>query len=107
MRHNSNMFSRLWWIAELSRDGDDYTLTDRIFSRQSLAIQIFIRRYAWHRDAVAALVEVLDDAPPRVVEHVTRDLVGSLGTVVLESLDGAALRAMVAQLRATAEVGLD
>lgn len=105
MRHDSNVFSRLWWIAELSRDGDDYSLTERIFSRQALAIQIFIRRYAWHRDTVAALVEVLDDAPPRVVEQVTRDLVGLLGTVVLESLDGGELRAMVGQLRKAAELG--
>lgn len=100
MRHDSNVFSRLWWIAELTHDGDDYTLTDRVFSRQALAIQIFIRRFAWSRDMVATLVDALEDAPPRVVEHVTRDLAGALGTLVLESLDVEAMRRLVAQVRA-------
>lgn len=105
MRHDSNMFSRLWWIAELTRDGDDYALTERAFSRQTLAIQVFIRRYAWHRDAVAALLDVLDDATPRVIERVTRNLLGALGTLVLEALTPADLRTLVGDLRRDAERG--
>lgn len=103
LRHDSNVFSRLWWIAELTRDGDDYALTDRVFARQTLAIQLFIRRYAWDRGAVAALLDALDDAPARVIERVTRDLVGALGTLVLEALTPADLRALVSELRREAE----
>lgn len=99
MRHDSNVFSRLWWIAELTRDGDDYSLTERAFSRQSIAIQIFIRRYAWYRPAVVALLEELDDAPQRVIEDVTRDLVGALGTLVLEAMSEGELRRLVRELR--------
>lgn len=101
MRHDNNVFSRLWWIAELTRDGDDYTLTERAFSRQTIAIQVFIRRYAWHRPAVVALLEELDGAPPRVIEHVTRDLVGALGTMVLEAMSEGELRRLVGELRAS------
>ena len=32
LRHDSNTFSRLWWIAELTQDGGDYSLTQRAFS---------------------------------------------------------------------------
>ncbi len=103
MRHDSNVFSRLWWIAELTRDGDDYALTDRVFARQTVAIQIFIRRYAWHRPAVVALLDELDEAPPRAVEHITRDLLGALGTLVLEAMSPVELRSLVRELRAAAD----
>lgn len=103
VRHDSNVFSRLWWIAELTRDGDDYGLTERVFSRQTLAIQIFVRNYAWNRRAVAALVDVLEDAQSAVIERVTREFLGVLGTLVLEALATAELRAMIADLRRDAE----
>lgn len=103
IRHDSNVFSRLWWIAELTRDGDDYALTERAFSRQTLAIQVFIRRYAWHRDAVAVLLTELESAPPRVIERVTRDLLGALGTLVLDALTPDQIRSLVQELRRAAE----
>lgn len=102
-RHDSNVFSRLWWIAELTRDGGDYALTERAFGRQAIAIQIFIRRYSWSRAAVAALLDELDDASPRVIERVTRDLVGALGTLVLEAIEPSRLRDLVRELRVSAE----
>lgn len=99
VRHDSNVFSRLWWIAELTREGDDYSLTERAFSRQSIAIQIFIRRYAWYRPAVVALLEELEDAPQRTIEEVTRELLGALGTLVLEAMSVTELRTLVRELR--------
>jgi hypothetical protein len=99
VRHDSNVFSRLWWIAELTRDGSDYSLTERAFSRQSIAIQVFIRRYAWYRPAVVALLEELEDAPQRAIEDVTRNLLGALGTLVLEAMSVAELRTLVQELR--------
>jgi hypothetical protein len=99
VRHDSNVFSRLWWIAELTREGDDYSLTERAFSRQSIAIQVFIRRYAWYRPAVVALLEELEDAPQRTIEDVTRELLGALGTLVLEAISVTELRMLVRELR--------
>lgn len=106
MRHDSNVFSRLWWIAELTQHDGDYTLTERVFARQTIAIQIFIRRYAWDRSAVAALLDELEGAPPRVVEHVTRDLLGALGTLVLEAMRPSELRDLVRALRRDANRAL-
>jgi len=100
VRHDSNVFARLWWIAELTRDGDDYRLTAEVFARQTLAIQLFVRRFAWHRPALAAAVAVLADAAPREIELVARDLAGALATRVVELLDEAALRDLLAALLA-------
>lgn len=102
MRHDSNVFSRLWWVAELTREGGDYALTERVFARQSIAIQVFVRRYSWHRPAVVALLDELEEASPRVVDRVTRDLVGALGTLALEALSLHELRALVRALRVAA-----
>jgi hypothetical protein len=106
MRHDSNVFSRLWWIAELTRDGDDYRLTERVFARQTIAIQIFVRRYAWDRAAVVALLDELDDAPPRVIERVTRDLVGAVAARVLEAMSSTELRDLIRALRRDADRAL-
>lgn len=102
VRHDSNVFARLWWIAELTRDGDDYTLTERVFERQTLAIQLFVRRYAWHRPLVAAATDVLAEAAPREIEHVTRALAGALATRVVEAMAGPVLRDLIAELLAEA-----
>jgi hypothetical protein len=48
---------------------------------------------------VFALLDELEDAPQRVVEHVTRDLLGALGTLVLEAMSVAELRTLVRDLR--------
>ena len=34
LRHTSIAFARLWWIAELTRDGESYELTKRVLARQ-------------------------------------------------------------------------
>ncbi|MEQ9498735.1 MAG: DUF6339 family protein [Deltaproteobacteria bacterium] len=99
MRHTSNTFARLWWIAELTRDGDDYTLTDRVLAKQGLAIPLFVRAWSWHRPAVVAAMDALEDAPSETVERVTRELSRYLATVPLEGRDEAALRAMLLRLR--------
>ena len=98
VRHDSNLFSRLWWIAELTRDGTDYTLTQRVFSLQAYAIQIFVRSYAEHRPAVVALVEELEDDPSEV-EWMTKELLASLATVVVEAMDVAELRGLIRELK--------
>jgi len=85
-RPDSNAIARLWWIAELSRDGDDYRLTERVLSRQSLANAIFIRALSQHRPAIAAAVEVLGDAQPEVIERVMLELNRWLALAPLEGL---------------------
>lgn len=101
-RPDSNAFSRLWWIAELTRDGDSYDLTTRVFARQALATQLFVRGFSQVRVAIEALVLELHDEPPATIERIAKELSGALSTLVLEALDLEALRALVRELRAAA-----
>jgi hypothetical protein len=94
-RHDSNTFARLWWIAELTREGDNYELTEKALGRQSLAIQIFVRSWSSHRPAVEASVERLGDAPAEVIERAARELSRHLATVPLEGLDRADIAGLI------------
>ncbi len=86
-RPDSNSFYRLWWIAELTVNGDDYTLTERVLRSQSLTNPIFIRSLSFYRPAVEAAVEVLADSPSSVVEQVLLKLQRFGSVVPLEGLD--------------------
>lgn len=99
-RPDSNAIARLWWIAELSRDGDDYRLTERVLSRQSLANAIFIRALSQHRPAISAAVEVLGDAQPEVIERVMLELNRWLA---LAPLEGLGIEVLIAELERLVE----
>lgn len=107
-RPDSNAFARLWWIAELTHDptaSDPYALTRRVFSRQPLATPIFIRSLSHHRPAVVAILDVLETAPPELIERTLRLLNAALSLRVLEALDEDTLRGLVGQLRDRALAG--
>ena len=98
-RPDSNAFCRLWWIAELTRDGDSYALTERAFARQSLATPLFVRGFSQVPAASRAFVLELELAPAATIERVARELSGVLSTVVLEALDTDAIREIQARQR--------
>lgn len=99
-RPESNAFARLYWIAELTCEGDDYELTDRVLARQPLATNLFVRRHlASHRPAIAACIRALEDRPAPVVEATLRALTRRLSTLLLEALDEDALFALASELR--------
>jgi hypothetical protein len=98
-RSDSNAYSRLWWIAELTREGDSYALTERVLSRQPLATQLFVRDFCHHRPAIVALVDVLEDSPGDEVEAVVRHFSSFLTTVVLEAQSADAIRATLDAIR--------
>lgn len=100
-RPDSNTFARLWWIAELTRAGDSYALTDEIFAKQPLAKAIFVRKFASYRPAVAAFVDVMRAATPTDIDRVARDLHGRLSTLVLEAFAESDLRSLIEELRWT------
>ncbi len=97
-RPDSNAFARWWWIAELTRDGTDYSLTRRLFEHGSLSTLLFTRHLGWHRPLVEAALDVLDDTPGPVVERVLRNLRKVLSVVVLETCDADALRELLRDL---------
>ncbi|MCA9701155.1 MAG: hypothetical protein KC431_26780 [Myxococcales bacterium] len=98
MRHDSNTFSRLWWIAELTSHDGDYSLTERTFATQSVAIQVFIRSFAHYRPAARACIEALADQPAGIIERVLPRFNAYLSTVPLEGQDATALTSQLEQL---------
>ncbi|EDM81678.1 hypothetical protein PPSIR1_22214 [Plesiocystis pacifica SIR-1] len=98
LRHDSNTFSRLWWIAELTSLDGDYELTRRAFATQSLAIQVFIRGFSHYRPAAAACIEALEEQPSGVIERVLPRFHAYLSTVALEGQTQAQLRATLDDL---------
>ncbi|MFZ5446864.1 MAG: DUF6339 family protein [Myxococcota bacterium] len=99
-RPDSNAFSRWWWIAELTRDGDDYRLTRRVFDNSALTTAIFVRSLSFSRAFINACVEVLGDAEQDTVERAMRAVTQLLATVPLEALDAHALARELRALRA-------
>lgn len=68
----SNAIHRLWWMAELTREGDDYSLTRTTLDDQGqqFANRIFDHWFARDEDAVKAVVTVLGDVDLDIVEEV-------------------------------------
>lgn len=85
----SNAIHRLWWIAELTYDDetDDYSLTESIFSNQTMVNKVFDRWFARYEPAVVAVCEVLRDEPSWVIEEATNQFNHVLTSVQLEGLD--------------------
>lgn len=98
-----NALVRLWWMAELTRDGDDYSLTRAALGHQELANDVFDRGYARYPPAVRATVDELSDASSSVVSDTTTRLNHALSTIRLESLSESELRGMVRDIRAKVE----
>ena len=98
-----NALVRLWWMAELTRDGDDYSLTRAALEHQELANDVFDRGYARYPPAVRATVDELSDASSSVVSDTTTKLNHALSTIRLESLSESELRGMVRDIRAKVE----
>ena len=97
-RPDSNAFYRWWWIAELTRVGADYSLTERVLRRQSLATAIFARSLSFHRPAVRACIAALEDCESSVIERSMLEMSRWLALVRLESLDEATIAAELQQI---------
>lgn len=94
----SNAIHRLWWIAELTHDGDDYSLTNDVFANQTLVNKVFDRWFARYRPAVVAVCDELADEPSAVIDETTRRFNHALTNVQLESLSEADARAVVRRI---------
>ncbi|WP_157572945.1 DUF6339 family protein [Halogranum rubrum] len=94
---------RLWWIAELTREGDDYSRTRAALEKQELANDVFDRGYARYPPAVRAIVDELKDAKSPVVSKATTKLNHAFSTIRLESLEEEEIKEMVRQIRKQVE----
>jgi len=86
----SNTFERLWWIAELTRDGDDYTYTRRAFGNRRLCFRVFDIQLGRYKPAARACIEVLHDEEEDeyedndTIDHTVQQLRKAASNVPLE-----------------------
>jgi len=94
----SNAIHRLWWIAELTSRGGDYSTTDAVFGNQTMVNKVFDRWFARYQPAVRAMCDVLSDEPSRVIDETTRRFNHALTNVQLEGLSETEAREMIQQI---------
>lgn len=81
---NTNTFSRLWWVAELTSQYSD-NLTRRVLERQSLAQAIFERYFGKYPPAIKAFTAVFEDKSADVIAEAAKEFDKKLSLLVLES----------------------
>ena len=94
----SNALHRLWWIAELTRDGDDYSTTQTVFSNQTMVNKVFDRWFARYRPAAIALCDELADEPSWVIDETTNRFNHATTSVQLEALTETDARDLVGDI---------
>ena len=94
----SNAIHRLWWIAELTSRGDDYSTTDAVFANQVMVNKVFDRWFARYQPAVQAMCDELADEPTGVINETTRRFNHALTNVQLEGLSEDEAREMISQI---------
>lgn len=86
-RPDSNYYSRLWWIAELTAGVDlEYDRTRKVLRSQALANAIFVRSLCHYFPAVKACIDVLADEPGDTVHRVVREFFRELALLPREAL---------------------
>jgi len=86
-----NGLSRLWWGAELARNGADYGDVERVFRRVRTAQFALELRYSWYRPAAIAFARVAepDDGEPLTDDQkrlLSSRINAYLSTLVLEAM---------------------
>lgn len=94
----SNAIHRLWWIAELTSRGDDYSTTAVVFENQTMVNKVFDRWFARYQPAVQVLCDELADEPSRVIDEATRRFNHALTNVQLEGLSENEARDIIRQI---------
>ena len=93
--------ARLWWAVELTRDGENYELTERLFALpgfQDIYEGVFGRAFCGYRPAVAAFVEMVGDRQEAFIRAFARELGHILTTSLLESMDEVRVKAVMREL---------
>jgi len=103
----SNALHRLWWIAEITRKGDDYSRTEEIFEMQELANDVADRWFARYDAITYACVDVLnkdqiedyDVSNSKIVSETTTRLREKLTVVCAEGLDHPKAVELITEIR--------
>lgn len=70
----SNGLHRLWWFAELTREGSDYSRTEKMLGEgNQFKVERFVdRSFAMYAPSMKAAVDVLIDQEPKTAEAVAK-----------------------------------
>ncbi|WP_435124131.1 DUF6339 family protein [Halobaculum sp. D14] len=82
----SNAIHRLWWIAEISRDGDDYGRTESMLGQQELANDIADRWFGRHKPVTHACIDLLEKEEVERFEPANTDIISDTTTQLRENL---------------------
>jgi hypothetical protein len=110
----SNALHRLWWMAEITREGDDYSRTRSMLEMQELANDVADRWFARYRPITHACVDELkpsvlnqfDPANSQIASDATTRLNEKLSVVLAEGLDYDEAVALVREVRSEAAEGI-
>jgi hypothetical protein len=91
----SNAIHRLWWGAELTHDGDDYSRTQTLFSQGELANDVLDRRFARYEHAAHVVTDELDDEPSSRISKTTTNLRNELSIYTLELMSESGITRLV------------
>ena len=94
----SNALHRLWWGAELTREGDDYTRTRAMFAQGELANDVLDRWFARYLPASHTIVDFLAGEDSDTVSDLTRDFRNELSSYTLELMHDDEIEALLTRL---------
>ncbi len=97
---DSNTFSRLWWVAEQTHTDGDYSLTEKILTKQYLVRSAFDRDFSRYKPALRAYIAVLGGDPKSVVEEAAKRFNKHLSVVQLENFQEQQIREKFGEIRA-------
>lgn len=81
-----NAISRLWWGAELTRDGSDYSATPRAFDRQDIPSTWFSLDAFHNRAAALAAMKILPTLGSKPINALSTAFNHYLTTIMLDSI---------------------
>jgi len=89
---SKNHLGRLWWGAELTRNGDDYTRTEKAFRNSRFSVSWQVLDMMHHRPAALAIVDFLEQfndgkgATDAQGSRIARALNAALRTMALDAV---------------------
>lgn len=95
-------FSRIWWAAELSRNQNDYSLTNKIFSLpdfQQVYEDLFGRRFSHHRETLELFVDYVDGMKRSAMQQFAIELGVVFSTRPPECLTSAELSSLLSEVK--------
>lgn len=94
-------FARIWWAAELTRDGDNYDLTTKMVNLpgfQDIYEALFGRAFGNYRPALAAFIDVTGQKSEKFIRDFAKQLGYALTTTTLETMDEMELKGLMNDL---------